>query len=560
MRSTWFVIILAAATACGGKKDKPSASGSAESAGSSEASGESHEGSALGKSASGIKASLGGGNGSKTGAFTPSTKGFKFQNYGNEIEGLENLTPTEIRRMFGDGVCADIQGDTCILTPPAERWMTEQNKGMDGGHCEGMASVALLMQLGKLDPNNFGAKTAFELDINGNAKLQHEVAYWFVTQFVAPMDAAGNVQRTPNEVIDKLVQAFQTNDESYTLGFYKRDGTGGHATTPYAIQDQGNDITWILHYDNNFPGEERHIEVNRKTQVWKYVTASDPSQAAEDYDGDADTKTLTISPTSVRVGKLQCPFCGDIDPDGAAAAKGSRKIDVEGDAQLLVTDDTGKRIGRADGKIVDEIPGATVVQQKATSRRSKHEPEYDVPAGHKLTMTLDGSVLKAKESTDLTLTGPGYTMGVYDVDLAPGEKDTIEVSPNWGEISYKTEQNETPVIEIGVEEAGADWSFEIHAGGETGGQRVDLALDAKKGTFSVEASAKDGEASYEVEIHRIDDKGEQVFKHKGVSTGAKDRFTFHYADWKGNGTSIKADVDKGEDGKIDETEDLKDEE
>jgi hypothetical protein len=552
MRSTSFVFLtVTAVAACGGKKSDTGSSGSAAPAPDQTAA-------KPGGGGAGVKASLGGG--SSGGAFTPTTKGFKFQNYGNDVAGVENLTPGEVRRMFGDTVCADLNGDTCILTPPAERWMTEQNKGMSGGHCEGMASVALLMQLGKLSPKDFGGDSTFTLEIDNNKKLQHEIAYWFVTQGIAPMDAAGNVKMTPTEVIDKLVDAFTKNDESYTLGFYKSDLTGGHATTPYGVEDKGNDITWILHYDNNYPGEERHIEVNRAKNTWTYVTASDPSQAAENYDGNADTKTLGISPTSVRVGKLQCPFCGEINADPAAATKGSRLIQTEGDAGMLITDDTGKRIGHADGKLVNEISGATVVPLKSMSRRDTGEPLYNVPAGHKLTMTIDGSALKAKEETDVMLTGPGYTMGVYDVGLAPGEKDTIEVSPSWGEISYKTDLDETPVIEIGIDGAGVDWSFEIHAGGETGGQRVDLSLDAKNGTLSVEASAKDGTATYEVEIHRIDDHGEQVFKHKGVSAGAKDKFTFHYADWKGKGQAMKADLDKGDDGKIDQTEELKDEE
>ena len=545
MRTIWLAVILAV-TACGKKKDDAPA----PAPGSDDKPAEP-------KATKGMKASLGGGT---AGEFTPTSKGFKFQNYGDDI-GAENLTPAEIERMFGDSVCADKDGDTCILTPPAERWMTEQNKGMNGGHCEGMASVALLFQLGKLQPKDFGGASAYALDITDNKKLQHEIAYWFVTQGVAPMYEASTVQMTPTDVIDKLVDAFTTGKESYTLGFYKADGTGGHATTPYGIVDKGNDITWILHYDNNYPGEERHIEVNRAKNTWSYVTASDPSQAAENYDGDATTKTLGLSPTSVRLGMMQCPFCGDIDPAAPdAEAKGSRLISMEGNADLLITDDAGKRIGHADGKLVNEISGASVVPLKSASRRSTHEPDYEVPAGHKLTMTIDGSTLKGKDTTDVMLTGPGYTMGVYDIALSPGEKDTIETSPSFREISYTTDQDETPVIEIGIEEAGADYSFEIHASGETGGQRVDLVVDPKAGTLSVEASAKDGSATYEVEIHRIDEHGDQKFEHKGVSSGAKDRFVFHYADWKGNGQKMTAEVDKGEDGKIDETEQLSDEE
>ena len=508
--------------------------------------------------AKGVKAALGG---SKSGAapFAPSNEGFKFQNYGNE-DGVENLTAAELERMFGPQVCADRDGDTCILTPPAAKWMEETNKGMDGGHCEGLASMALLFRLGKLAAKDFGAPTAFEIPLEGNKKLQHEVAYWFSTQFLMPMSNAEIKTLTPNEIVDKLTAAFQSGSESYTIGIYMADFSGGHATTPYEIVDKGDDVTWIMHYDNNFPGEERHIEVDRKANTWKYFTAADPKEPGSAYIGDATTKTLTIAPTSVRLGKLDCPFCGDIDPDAVASGKGSlRQIIMDGDADLLVTDDGGKRIGHVDGKLVNEIAGAQIVEVKGEARRSEHEPIYDLPAGHPLTITLDGSTLKKKETTDVSLIAAGYTMGVYGVALAPGEKDEIHFSADWKEVSYKTDQDETPELELGVETTGADYEFDIHAAGESGGQRVDMALDVKAGTLTVQASAKDGTATYEVEIHRIDKAGDQVFKHKGVSCGAADKFLFHYADWKGNGTAMKAGVDKGGDGSVDETEDLGDE-
>ena len=501
----------------------------------------------------GVKVALGGAGG----AFAPSTQGFKFQNYGND-DGIENLTPVELERMFGEQVCGDREGDTCILTPPGARWMAEINKGMNAGHCEGLAAMALLFELGKLHPKDFGAPTAFELELTGNAKLQHEVAFWWSTQAIAPMSSAEIKTLTPSEVVDKLTDAFTTGNESYTIGIYMPDGSGGHATTPYAIVDK-DDETWIMHYDNNFPGEERHIAVDRKANTWKYFTASDPKERGATYTGDADSHSLTIAPTSVRLGKLICPFCGDVDAD-AGAAKGTREIIMDGDADLLVTDDTGKRIGHADGKLVNEIAGATIVETKATARRSEHEPVYELPGGHPLTITLDGSTLHSKESTDVSLVAAGYTMGVYGVALSPGEKDTIKFSADWKEISYETQQDETPDLEIGVETSGADYEFDIHAAGETGGQRVDLSLDVKAGTLAVQATDKAGTATYEVEIHRIAKGGDQVFTHHGVASHGADRFVFHYADWKGNGTAVKVGVDKGGDGTIDEDEDLADDE
>jgi len=359
-------------------------------------------------------------------------------------------------------------------------------------------------------------------------------------------------------VVDKLVDAFETNKESYTLGFFMADGTGGHATTPYAVVDKGNDLTWIMHYDNNFPGEERFIEVDRKANTWKYTTASNPKEAAENYVGDAKTGTLGLSPTSVRLGKLGCPFCGNVDAEGGAT-RGRRLITAEGDADLLIVEDGGKRIGHASGKLVNEIPGAAVIERKSY-RNSDHEPTYAVPSGKKLTLTLDGSKLQKEESSDVSLFGPGYTMGVYDVELEPGAKDTIEVSADWKSITYKTGSDETPIIEIGISTSAADFEFEVHALGESGGQTIHLVIDPKAGTMVVEATAKDGTATYEVEIHRIDDHKEHVFKHKGVSSGPKDRLIFHYRDWKGNGQPMDTDIDRGGDGTIDASEDYGDEE
>lgn len=509
----------------------------------------------------GVKAALGDGGKPGGAPFAPSTQGFKFQNYGNE-GGVENLTPVEVQRMFGSEVCAEQEGGTCVLTPAAEQWMDEINKGMDGGHCEGFAALSLLFELKKLSPADFGAPTAFQLALPNNLKLQHEIAYWFATQYIAPMSTSEIKTLTPTEVADKLVEAFTTGSESYTLGIYMADGSGGHATTPYAVVEKSPTETWIMHYDNNFPGEERHIDIDRKANTWKYFTAADPKEPGSAYLGDATTRTLTLAPTSARLQKMTCPFCGEVDDpaDDEARAKGSRQIILDGDADLLITDDTGKRIGHVGGKLVNEIAGAEIVAVKSTSLRADREPIYHVPSGHKLKVTLDGSTLKSKESSDVSLIAQGYTMGVYGVNLSPGEQDTIEFSSDWKEVSYTTALDETPELELGVATKGADYEFEIHAAGETGGQRVDVSLDVKAGTLSVSAVAKDGAAEYEVVIHRITDAGEQEFHHKGVSAGAKDRFVFDYAAWKGNGTTMKVGVDHGGDGSIDEDEDLGDEE
>jgi len=68
---------------------------------------------------------------------------------------------------------------------------------------------------------------------------------------------------------------------------------------------------WIMHYDNNYPGEERHIEVDKKPTL-AYTTAADPNGSESGYKGDADTKTLTIAPSGAH-GRWSVVFCGSVD-------------------------------------------------------------------------------------------------------------------------------------------------------------------------------------------------------------------------------------------------------
>lgn len=483
--------------------------------------------------------------------FTPKKSGFKFQNYGNE-PWVTNLTATEVRRMFGDRVCASLEGGECILTPPAQQWLQGSNKSMGGGHCEGFAALALLIERGQIDPKLFGADAVPQLDIKGNDKLQREIAYWFVTQGVMPMAQAEDKSLSPMEVAHKLEASFK-GGETYTLGFYAPGYKMGHATTPYAVVDKGDDLLWIMHYDNNYPGEEKHIEVNKKTNVWTYTTAADPAAEEHAYKGDAETKTLTIAPTSVRTGELVCHFCGDVDGPTAekGAAKGSiatemREIELSGDADLLITDEAGKRLGYVAGKLVNEIPGAFFAADKSAGDTAhEDEPVYYVPAGKKLKLTLDGSSLAKAADAEVSLFGRGYTLGVEGLSLTKGQRDEIEFSGDWTHVAYTTKKAETPTLLIGVNTEAADFEFDVKVAGETAGQRVELDVDIKKGTFGVKVKGDSPAAKplLDIVLTRIGKKDKkQVFEHGGIPIAAGETVLFAYGAWKGDKAPLHVSV------------------
>src|SRR4051812_45196816 len=116
--------------------------------------------------------------------FRPDANGFGFPNYGGQ--GETNLTPNDLRRMFGHSACTSIEGGECTLTPPGNQWLEQINSAMNGGHCEGMAVLSNLFYTGKIKPADFGADAVPALQIAGNEPLQREIAYWWATQSTQP--------------------------------------------------------------------------------------------------------------------------------------------------------------------------------------------------------------------------------------------------------------------------------------------------------------------------------------------------------------------------------------
>jgi phage protein U len=507
-----------------------------------------------------------GGNGSTTGGptggtgtdigFRPAANGFPFANYG---DGYTNLTAEDVRRFFGDGVCASLAGGQCTLTPAGAQWMGAQNQGMNGGHCEGFAALSLMFYTHQRNASDFGAAEPSALALDGNVPLQRELAYWFTTQALAPTNQNTVSGKTPNEILDVLTQAFAAGtSETYTLGIYQTGFKGGHAITPYALVDKGGGLFDLMVYDNNFPGAERAVSFDRNANTWSYQASTNPNEPESLYAGTADSKTLDLTPTSVRLQPQQCPFCGNATAEGPSL-NGMRQLSLSGSGDILATDDSGHRLGYVGGQLVNEIPRAVATPfRSADLWKTKRDPTFSIPEGSGLTITLDGTALAAHSVSDLSLVGAGYTLGVEGIDLEPMQKDTILFSKDGAMVTYKTDGKETPTLVVGIETAGADWEFLIQASGDTNGQQVILKLDMTKQQLRVEAKNTAGSTTYTVEVHRIDDAGEQVFTHVGNSESTTDAIYLDYGTWAGQGMPMEAELDSGDDGTVDTTTSLTD--
>jgi hypothetical protein len=490
--------------------------------------------------------------------FRPTKNGFPFENYGND-GNPQNLTPADVQQLFGDQVCSSGSGESCQLTPPAQQWMDESNKSMAGGHCEGFSVTALRMYKGVLKADSFGANDPFGLQ--NVANLQSEIAKGFVTQDFQSVRAA-QVKGSPNQILDKLIEILKSKGEYYTVGIYRSDGqggrTGGHAVTPYAVEDKGGGKMNLLIYDNNYPGKTRVIEFDRNVDSWSYTAQTNPSDPAQEYKGDAQTNTIELDPETPSEGQQPCPFCqGEHAAAGNKGSTGSvlpsneryNEINLESDpvnhSHLVLTDDQGHKLGYENGKFVQDIPGATVVWTTADRDwESSPEPSYRVPAGTKVTVTIDGSNLKQPDTENLTMVGPGLEGSVDDMKMAPGQKDEVTLNGDGSGVKLKTDpgQTESPSVAIGFSANGPDYGFAIAPTDLAGGSAFGLNLDQQAGKLTIDTSGTQGSGTYAVAVVRGSSTGTEKFKHDNLKLDSGEMASLNYSAFTKPGDSIKLDI------------------
>jgi hypothetical protein len=501
--------------------------------------------------------------------FRPEVDGFSFPNYGAEFTD-KNLTEVEMRRMFGDQVCALLENDKCTLTPPAKQWMELQNGDMGGGHCDGFATLSLLMFSGEVNPDAFGAAKITDLSPQ-DEKLQHELAYWWATQITSP-EVESRIYGTPNDILELLLNE-TASGELYTIDILKRDKSGGHAITPFGVIDMGGGIYEVGVYDNNFPGERRSLTIDSNANTWKYEGSINPQVASDLYEGDAETRSMFLAPVSPRLSQQTCTFCAPASaaslPDAGGNARLASRVGVtperynqfylDGEGHLLIFDGQGRRLGFVDGEFVNEIPGAQSIDiMVGDIETDSPEPEYWIPDGISVTVRIDGSTLKEASSTDLVIIGPGYSVGVEGISLDPDQVDDVVFDAENNQVVYMTKSSESPNIVTSIEQPGkADYYFEVQGTDIQGGGNIQVYLDTKQNYLVIGTHELKTDGTFNLYLTRIDED-EEFFAAEDLAMKSGAMMFVDYGQWKGNGSGLMLLVDTNGDGQPDESYEAQD--
>jgi len=448
-------------------------------------------------------------------AFDVNVHGFQFENYGNaDIPNPnDDLAARDVFELFGPAVCQS--GNTaanCVLSGPAQSWLTKAIGSTKGGHCDGMAATSLrlfntLPFRQYSTPATFQAGAANTINLNFPAQpIENYITRYFHTQsYIWDSHFVG----TPAETVQKLIADFQKSPSvAYTVAFFltknlaqfdDSDWTQGHAVTAYGIETVSPTEARILVYDNNFPNQRKYFTVNLAANTWRYVTAANPGQPENAYEGSAFSQNLRLVPLSARdlpAGQyFECPFCpGATSASAAAGAPGmiTGELDFEytGEGAILVVNDEGQKIGNdlASETFVNEIPGAEVFHFQGGLGK-EIPPRISVPfteldEAH-YTVMVHGTTVETPTHGSLPIVGAGFHMGVENIELGPGEVFDFRVSPDGDHISFwvsgiTTETITAPAMHIAhdpIHEGDPSVVFEISGETLIAGERISLDLD-----------------------------------------------------------------------------------
>jgi hypothetical protein len=481
--------------------------------------------------------------------FRPNNNGFSFENYGDTLtDGTQptNLTVNDVRTMFGDGVCASLVFGRCTLRPQAKAWMDSTNQAMADGHCFGFSVAAELVWQQKLNPTKFGAPSIASLDIYGNPNLQSQIAYDWALQLL-PSVRKKMVTGDPNHILTTLTKVLTAHpSDTYTLAIWKRDGSGGHAITPYQVVNKGGGMWNVLIYDNNYPDTTRSISFDTNRDTWSYNGSTVATQPDAVYQGDSVTKSVMLFPTSPGLGTQPCPFCGKV-PTGNETGRtqgGTGTTEeiyltggVTNHANLMVTNKSGQKIGVVNGTLVNQIPGATVTPVLAGSWTNKFSPAVFVPANETYTLSVGGTGMTGPDKETLGIVGPTFDLSVDNVQVHPGDKDRLVAAPNATKVSYTSSRPSAPTFEIGVSDNQADYGFAVSGLSEKANGTTTLKLPAESGDLTMQTSTGAPNSNVNLQMTRYTASGPLTFDGNFPLIGGSSA-DLSFGDWSGAGQNM----------------------
>lgn len=469
--------------------------------------------------------------------------GFQFRNYGaTHPEG--DMTVVEARTLFGDGVCAQLNGDRCIPTPAADLWIAAKNKTMAAGHCIGFTVMSYRLLAGELAVDQFAPQAAMPFDLTQDIDTMRHIAQSYAMYYIPGMYKGNVVKGTPIE----LVEALLALKEPVDLGIFANDGAG-HSMLGYGVRQTAAGLYEILVYDNNHPGTEMAVLVDPVANTWSYQegavspgdttkrTWAGSAKTAGTYQGDMEFIPLSAYTESER----RCPkqLCGESTSSGSTGAdRGSLLISYDGEGDLLVTNAQGALSGRIFGRYVNDIPDGALTPTRGT-RVGDSSPLIEVPASEDVVAHLFAAY---NQRANLQFFGPDFAMTLDGLTVNRNQSEEVRFSATKAVVDYIATSTQDPTFKI------ANDNYLLILGDLTMPSSGALELSIDPETSNVRAAGqKLIDERFTMILVQLSGEQVNIFASDEVALPAVGNVRLEVADWDGRGPLTVA-VDENNDG------------
>jgi len=376
--------------------------------------------------------------------------------------GLRDLTPQRGKRTCTDRVCAARQGTECVLTPAAQAWMNASNKtSRTAGTASASRSGADDVRQGA-QPADYGAPLHPRSHCRATSRPA-PIAESFMLQD-SPKVRAAECSATPNQMLDALVAGLRTTPTP-THRFFRRDGTAGHAVTPYAVQTRAA-ASSRCSSTTTLPGITPPMSLRTATGT-PGATRPPPGarhQVPSSTRATPARATLVVIPPAQVSGCSRARFCAA----GLSATRPSVPTPAGGTRRSRFGPPTGwpwrptaSTTRTFSNRLAGASPGYVGDRLSRDPRRARpaaaHKPELAaagrthlyVPHGPQYSITIDGSEPRGSGHESVSVIGPGSPPPVSDIAREEGRAATCLIGAQRHPLAYRGagKQTQSPDIE-----------------------------------------------------------------------------------------------------------------
>lgn len=483
--------------------------------------------------------------------FRPNPDGYSFQNFGSNypINGCDYCIQEAIK-MFGQSAVCHMVDDVCIPARDALLWIAQENWRLRVGYCLGFSTTSLRFFKGPDDASDFEGNALFPYNLHINS-VRKRLAYYSAFQHVEPANIAINaaLMSTPQQVLNQLRSATSNGAPNpAVLIITNADPPEGHVLTPYSIEDRGGGTYRVFVYDSNSPGDaSRWVEIDTTANTWHSNLEPDPGT----WTGNATSHSLAAVPISTFVEPARCPWCTSNSTSKLSNGTSLLQVSMIGRGHLLITDNLGRRIGFSGGQVINEVPEAFASISFGGLGVSQ-EPVYSLPDTGTYSMTLYSQSPTGTEPVEVAQFGPGYAVSIGQISLSTSTQEHLSISSDGTQLTYGAQSPQAVTFTLARDNGNDGYEFRVTNAKIGAGQAVSLAayMNQDKLAFS-NAQASGG--TYDFEMITVNDTGQHMFVHKGLTALTGDTHYLDFSAWDGAG-AIVLEVDHGSDGSIDQTE------